>query len=689
MQWTKYLALPVEITPFERRFLGRLNKIALVFFFLHIPVLMAVAWAAGTQPMFALTMSLIVLAGPTIAYRTVPNPRAISIVYGITAMFMGGLLVHFGQGPVQIEMHFYFFALLAMLCMFANPMVNLAAAATVSLHHFIVWWFLPASVFNYSAQWWVVLVHAAFVVLETVAACYISREFFDNVVGLEKIVEARTTTIREHQRDMRLILNNLHEGLVTIDLDGRMSGETSRAIKEWFTAPEEGEEFATWIAIRDPAFSEWFALALESVREGVLPAAVALAQLPTRLKDGKRTYAVQYQMMTNCGDGSVSAEGPPLLHAGSEVGDGVLEKILVVITDISELLASQVAERHQNDLLQVFQHMMHDKAGFLEFLTEADCIVRSLKDGHYDDLDHLKRLIHTLKGNSSIFGMQQVSDICHSFETEMAEQGEALPEKGLAELDRTWSQIRSDVEKLMGETQDGRIEIGNSEYDAILKAVRASVGATALSRMIESWRLEPAGRRLVRIEQQIRGIAERMGKNNVAVSIQPNGLRLNSEHFAPFWSAFIHVLRNTVDHGIEAQEERRRRGKPEQSLIRVSTAIEGDSFVVTVDDDGPGVDWERLQNNAAELGVAGSACAESVDLLCLPGVSSKDIVTELSGRGFGMAAIADACRALGGTIEVKSERGIGTSIGFVFPKDQSVYEGHAALPESALEMARV
>ncbi|MGH8237602.1 MAG: hypothetical protein ACREXP_11350, partial [Steroidobacteraceae bacterium] len=230
MQFTQYLILPREITPFERGYLARLNKIALVFFFLHIPALMAVAWVAHTRPLFALTLGLIVMSGPTIAYRTIKNPRALSVVYGITAMFMGGLLVHFGQGPVQIEMHFYFFALLAMLCMFANPAVNLAAAVTVALHHLIVWLLVPGSVFNYDAQWWVVLVHAGFVVLETVAACYISRQFFDNVIGLEKIVQARTASLNEKQRDMRLILDNVEQGLITIDPDGAMAGEYSHMI---------------------------------------------------------------------------------------------------------------------------------------------------------------------------------------------------------------------------------------------------------------------------------------------------------------------------------------------------------------------------------------------------------------------------------------------------------------------------
>ena len=76
----------------------------------------------------------------------------------------------------------------------------------------------------------------------------------------------------------------------------------------------------------------------------------------------------------------------------------------------------------------------------------------------------------------------------------------------------------------------------------------------------------------------------------------------------------------------------------------------------------------------------------SVNLLFYPGLSSRDIVTELSGRGVGMAALADACEPLGGTIDVESERGLGTKVTFSFPKNPSVYEGHAALLKSRLSL---
>jgi two-component system, chemotaxis family, sensor kinase CheA len=689
MQFTKYLALPREMTPFEQRYLARLNKIALIFFYLHIPALMAIAWVAGTGPLSALVLSLIVMVGPTIAYRMIKHPRTLSVVYGITAMLMGGLLVHFGQGPVQIEMHFYFFALLAMLCMFANPMVNIVAAVTVALHHLIVWLIIPSSVFNYEAQWWVVLVHAAFVVLETIATCFISREFFDNVIGLEKIVDARTATIREKQRDMRLILDNVETGLITIDLEGRMSSECSTVVEGWFGAPVAGEKLAAWLGARDANFGEWFELALESVRDGMLPPEVALGQLPKQMKDGDKTYALGYRLI---GAAQAAAEKPAHEHRSvprPAAGAGEApEKMLVIVTDITERLRKEAAERYQAELLELFQHIMRDKSGFIEFLAEAEEIVKALQDRRHADLEHLKRLVHTLKGNSAIFGMRRLSGICHELENHIAEEGHAPSAADMARLQQAWIQVRADLGKLIGERLHSSIELDDADYQAIIKAVLDGVDSKAVLRLIESWRLEPAGKRLARIEQQIKGLAERMGKSNVAVALEAHELRFSSERFAPFWSAFVHVLRNAVDHGIEDCELRTRRGKPLQSLIKVSTKVERERFVVTVEDDGPGVDWEALRTKASQLGINAAALEKKENLAFLPGVSSKTSVTELSGRGIGMAAVREACEALGGTVEIKSQSGLGTRISFAFPKDQTVYEGHAAtLREAATRKA--
>ncbi len=194
-----YLVLPPTITDFERAYLARVNRIALWFFALHVPAFVAIAWLNGTSALLAGFLTTAVVLGPVLATRAFESPRLVSMVCGVTAMFAGALLVHFGQGPMQIEMHFYFFALLAMCTVFANPLVVLAAAVTVALHHVLVWLLLPASIFNFKASFSVVLLHAGFVVLESIAACFIARnsfELFGKVIRLESSLEGALSEIR-------------------------------------------------------------------------------------------------------------------------------------------------------------------------------------------------------------------------------------------------------------------------------------------------------------------------------------------------------------------------------------------------------------------------------------------------------------------------------------------------------------
>jgi two-component system chemotaxis sensor kinase CheA len=664
MRLLSYLVLPPEITPFERRYLGRLNRLALWFLALHVPALVAVAWVAGTGPLSALVLSLLVLVGPVAALQSDISPRLVSVVHGVTAMLLGGLLVHFGQGPVQIEMHFYFFAMLAMLAMFANPMVNLAAAVTVAIHHLVVWLLLPASVFNYDAQWWVVAVHAAFVVGETFAACFIARQFFDNVIGLEKIVEARTQEIRQQQRDMRLILDTVQEGLVTIDLQGRLTGESSKAAQGWFGVPVAGEPLSAWLGARDAGFGSWFDLALESVRDGILPPAVSLSQLPGSLKDGDRRYALSYELVAPADD-AVAADAPGA------------DKLLVVITDITERLRKEQEGRRQAELLSLFQHISRDKAGFVEFLTEAEDIVATLSGRRWQDVAHCKRIIHTLKGNAGLFGLRRLAEICHEIETKMADEDTLPSADDLAAVHAGWQTMRTEVQAMLGETGRGLIELDDAEYEAILRAVLDGVDHRLVAKMVASWRLEPAAKRLARVRSQITGLAERVGKPHVQVVVEPNEVRFDSERFGRFWSAFIHVLRNTVDHGVEAIEQRVAAGKPAEATITLSTSVQRDRFTVSVADDGPGVDWAALQRAADARGIALHPTAERHELLFTDGVSSKQAVSELSGRGVGMAAVREACEALGGRIRVDSEPGRGTRFTFEFPSDEAVYAGLA------------
>jgi two-component system, chemotaxis family, sensor kinase CheA len=641
------IILPRAISDFERRYLDRMNRIGLAFFALHLPVFMLIAFLNQTGALLACGLTLAVLSVPGLAYLSLDNPRLVSASYGFTAMLMGGLLVHFGQGPVQIEMHFYFFALLAMLALYGNPMVIIVAAVTVAAHHLLFWLVLPTSVFNYDAPIWVVAVHAGFVVLESVGTIFIARSFFDNVIGLERIVNERTRELDGRNRDLRLVLDNVQQGLVTIGLDGVMAKERSAAVDRWLGTAAEGTTLASQLHHACPDTGEHFEGAWEQVASGVLPAELALDQLPKRMAIGQQQLDLSYT---------------PIL-AGEE-----LRQVLVVLSDVTNDVARERLEAEQREAVSLFDRVMRDRAGFLEFFAESERQISAIVSGSVEDPVVLKRVIHTLKGNSSLFRVQTIADLCHAMETSLVEDGERPRRELCEELSRRWKSLSATVEALLGNRSHGTIELEHAERLSFVKAVRDNASREQILGMVESWQLEPTRRRLSRIAEQAEGMAVRLDQAELDVKIEHGDLRLDAPGWAPFWSAFVHVVRNAVDHGGQQPAERKAQGKPERSRLTLSTRVERGEFVVEIGDDGAGIDWDAIAKRAQQKGLPHGTRAELVEALFDDGITTKQVANEYSGRGIGMGAAREACRDRNGNVFVHSEPGLGTRIEFRFPK---------------------
>ncbi len=134
-----------------------------------------------------------------------------------------------------------------------------------------------------------------------------------------------------------------------------------------------------------------------------------------------------------------------------------------------------------------------------------------------------------------------------------------------------------------------------------------------------------------------------------------------------FWSAFVHVVRNAVDHGLETPADRLALGKPESGRIDVATIINKNRFEIVITDDGRGIDWQRIGEAAQAKGLPCSTPEELVAALFADGVSTAKEVTSISGRGVGMAAVKASCENLGGKIHVESDFGKSTTFRFSFP----------------------
>ncbi len=212
------------------------------------------------------------------------------------------------------------------------------------------------------------------------------------------------------------------------------------------------------------------------------------------------------------------------------------------------------------------------------------------------------------------------------------------------------------------------MQVSDEEHKALLQATVRGAPHAEIAQTLASWRLEPTRQRLERIADQVRGLAARTGKGDVEVVIEANGLRLPAPHWAPFWTAFAHALRNAVDHGLETPDERALASKPSTCRIELRTSVRGDEILIVIADDGRGIDHRQLAARAAERGLPHGTHDEIIAAIFADGLTTRDSVTEYSGRGVGMAAMRAACTELDGTIEVTSEPGRGTTLTFRIPR---------------------
>jgi two-component system chemotaxis sensor kinase CheA len=227
--------------------------------------------------------------------------------------------------------------------------------------------------------------------------------------------------------------------------------------------------------------------------------------------------------------------------------------------------------------------------------------------------------------------------------------------------------LSSTIDVVVGDQRADSIDVGSSEHRELLAALDAGQDPAVLRAFVASWALEPMTRRLERIRGQVHAMALRLGKGEVDVVVEHNHVRFDAEKYADFWAAFSHAVRNAVDHGLEPADERVRAGKPANGKIRLRTAASATEQVVQIEDDGRGIDWSAVRTRAIEHDLPSATHEDLVDALFKAGLSTRSVITEISGRGVGLSALREACVKLGGRVSVDSELGKFTRFTFRWP----------------------
>jgi len=193
---------------------------------------------------------------------------------------------------------------------------------------------------------------------------------------------------------------------------------------------------------------------------------------------------------------------------------------------------------------------------------------------------------------------------------------------------------------------------------------------TELQKRVMEVRMVPVGQLFEKLSRIVRKISRAQDKK-IDLKLSGTDTELDKMIVEDIADPLMHIMRNAIDHGIEPSDERIAAGKKPRGLIRLSAYQKGNHVVIEVEDDGRGIDRERVVRKALELGLIESADGltpkEILELVFLPGFSTADQVSDVSGRGVGMDVVKNNISAVSGTVEIESRYGTGSRVTITLP----------------------
>lgn len=453
-------------------------------------------------------------------------------------------------------------------------------------------------------------------------------------------VARREASLVSAQAHTQLILDSAGDGFVGLDPSGQLVGLPSAALVRWFGQPSARETAAEYLFGEGERRAE-FEQALEQVAEGALPFEVAADQLPKSFERNGRHFCL-------------------------ELRQGHAQLLVLVIRDVTLAVERERDDAMQREVHGIMKNALRDAAEFRRFIVEVEGLLQAVERA--GSQSELARPLHTLKGTLAVAGFQACSAICHQAEDALKDEGMSAAASLLASVRATWDATLAEIRPFLGKRES--IDLSPEEHRQLLARLsRAHVDARTVQ-FVEALAFRPAEGALSRLAEHAGRLATRLNKP-VAVVVEHAGVRIPPGPLDPFCEALVHVVRNAIDHGFESRQERLAAGKSAIGSLELLTRIEGPahqpSLVVEVRDDGAGIDFGAVRKKALALGIPFEDSERGLtELMFTDGFSTRDDVTDTSGRGVGLSALKASCTAAGGEFEIVSQRGKGTSFIFRF-----------------------
>ncbi len=482
--------------------------------------------------------------------------------------------------------------------------------------------------------------------------------------NLESLVAERTSQISEMNQTMMALLNSLNQGFLIFNEQGDCLSVYSKTCETIFeTVPAHKK---IWEVLKiAPGKVEGIKRWMTTIFSEMLPFE-DLAPLGPDYFSHPQNNVIKLEYF-------------PLRN-----NDKKITGIVLMATDITELVSAQNQAEQEKAKVQQILQIVQNKNHLNRFYNEIDSWLSLLEEQSQTnkvDLELIKRALHTIKGNASLYSIKGLVESSHRAEEELNASPSlntaAFLKKTLMQLKAEFAVFSEQVTQLFGvqlNSNTKSIEVLESDLALIADAVKYWTRGQWLADLIEDKYFAQKIHSLFQpFHQIIQQTAQQLNKEVSPLAVTGDNITLHNIDLSNLFSTLVHCFRNSVDHGLETPDEREKNGKPKSGLIQVHTRlleIDQNNFIsMQIQDDGAGISPKKIREKLGRNGIntQNESDEQVIQHIFNPSFSTKSEITEISGRGVGLDAVKEAVEKLGGNVLVKSTVGKGTSFDFLIP----------------------
>ncbi len=504
-------------------------------------------------------------------------------------------------------------------------------------------------------------------------------EAFNSMTStIRNYTESLEATVRKRTGDLRTLLDNTGEGILSFGTDFLVDGDYSRECAGLLGTEPAGQPIDRLLYPADETVSALFRRALDKAfsTEDAYKQDLFLSLIPTELVLGEKHLSLRFKYL----------------------GNG---RMMAILNDISRKKELEAKVSREQKKVSFIVNALTNRHLFLEVADAFSRFTKKEAPALLEDPDvhasimELYRQLHTFKGLFLQLDLAATPTALHR-----CEEALALLRNEAEAMDHASGTLRL----RLTETVD--LEALNAAFGADEEILKRYLGAAFLARE-EQWSIAPADlETLERLAEKLLTspptiqeldleselavirrlrtvplfellasfpahtleLAELRGKRIKPFSIQGENVRVRRDRYEGFALSLVHLFRNAVVHGIEAPELRLQKGKPEEGTVSFSTGYSGGVLSFSMSDDGAGIDMDTVRKTVVARGLNSSmneGKLETEDLAAIlfrVGLTTKENADLYGGRGIGLSAVGTETDRLGGSIEVRTSPGLGTEI---------------------------